>query len=146
MCIASSYQMIGKMPNITHVLTKALLALLFYFAPIAPLVHAVLALFVIDWMTGVWRSKKAGRILTSYRFRKSINKIAAYLLAIIAAHITDTNLLGDMLHLPEIVAAYIGFTELTSIYENLSDITGKQLLKDIASDITNRIKQKITKP
>nr|WP_321409349.1 phage holin family protein [uncultured Carboxylicivirga sp.] len=122
------------------------MALIFYFAPVAPLVHAVLALIAIDWLTGVWRSKKAHRILTSYRFRKSINKIAAYLIAIITAHIVDADLLGGVLHLPEIVAAYIGFTELTSIYENLSDITGKQLLKDIAIDITNHIKQKIIKP
>lgn len=134
------------MHHITPHIYKALAALLFYFAPVAPMIHAVLALCAIDWLTGVWRSKRARRDFTSYRLRKSVNKILAYILAIIAGFIMDKELLGNPQYVHSVVAAYIGFTELTSIYENLSDITGKKFLKNIAIDITNRVKEKFSKP
>lgn len=134
------------MHHITPILYRVFAALLFYFAPVAPMIHAVLALCAIDWATGVWRSKLAKRDFTSYRLRKSVNKILAYILAIIAAFIMDKELLSNVQYVPSIVAAYIGFTELTSIYENLSDITGKKFLKDIAMDISDRVKQKFIKP
>lgn len=131
------------MNNIVTTLIKIGASLLFYFAPVASIVYAVIALWAIDWITGVWRSRLAGRSFTSYRLRKSVNKISGYIIAIISAHILNQALLANALNLPSIVAAYIGITEVTSIYENLSDITGKKLLKDIATDISNHIKTKL---
>lgn len=128
--------------DVRTILFKLLGSFGLYFAPISTIVHAVLALLLIDWITGVWKSKLVKRRITSYRLRKSMNKTGGYLFAIITAHIVDYSLLDSSLHLASIASAYIGFTELTSIYENLSEITGKKFLKDLAVYISKQVKEK----
>lgn len=133
------------MENISHILLKAGGALLFYFYPISPLVHAILILFVIDWITGVWKSHLVKRRFTSYRLQKSVRKLSSYVIAIIVAHIFDDMVMHNSLHLANITAGYIGFTEIKSIYENLSQISGDDLLLNIAKDISTRVKEKFNK-
>ena len=112
---------------------KLLITGLAYFAPVQGIVHAVIALFVIDWITGVWKSCLVNkRRFTSYRLRKSVNKAVGYILAIVSGHILNESILGGSMNLPQIIAGYIGITELISILENLSDITGKDFLKEIS--------------
>ena len=128
--------------DIRTIVFKLCGSLLLYFAPIATILHAVLALLIIDWFTGVWKSHLVKRRITSYRLRKSLDKIAGYFVAILTAHIVNFSLLGGSFHLAEIVSAYIGLTELTSIYENLSEITGKKFIKELALIISKQVKQK----
>ena len=128
--------------DIKSILFKLGGSLLLYFSPIAPIIHAVLALILIDFITGYLKSRKVKRRLTSHRMQKTTHKTTGYLLAVISAHIVDYSFLGDWLHLPQIVAAFIALTELTSIYENISELTGTKFLNDIAKDITKRIKER----
>jgi phage-related holin len=125
------------------ILTKAMSLTLAYFAPIEGLLCAVIVLFAIDWLTGVYKSYHKKIKFTSYRLRKSIHKLTSYIIAIVAAHILNATILSGMFHLPQIVAAYIGITELTSIYENLAVITGKKLMRDIVLKIKESINKKI---
>lgn len=135
------------MENISHILLKAGGALLMYFAPVSPLIHAVLFLFIIDWVTGYWKSRVFKRYFCSYRLRKSVRKGLSYMAAIICAHVFDTNILGaESWHIATITAGYIGLTELTSIYENLSQISGEDTLLNIIKDINKRVKEKFSKP
>ena len=45
--------------------------------------------------------------------------------------VLEKTFLPDWIHVTSVVAGYIAFTELTSIYENMSEITGRKLMKDI---------------
>lgn len=128
--------------NIYNITSKILVLASSYFAPIQSIILAVLCLFMIDWITGVWKSYKCMRQFKSYRLRKSIDKLLAYMLAIIAAHILNESILSGVAHLPQIVAGYIGFTEITSIYENLAVITGKNFLLEILIQIKDAILKK----
>lgn len=118
-------------------LIKILGILVAYFAPVKEITIAVLVLFIIDWITGVWRSKILKRRFTSYRMRKSIYKLTAYLLAIYTCHIFDESLISFHLHLPQLMAGFIGATELLSILENLSGICGIDFLKVVEDKLKN---------
>ena len=43
--------------------------------------------------------------------------------------------------LTSIVAGYIAFTELTSIYENMSEITGRKLMLEIKNIVVRNLKE-----
>lgn len=132
----------SEMHNAITFTMKALGLALAYFAPVAPLIHAIMALWLIDWITGVWKSRLVKRRITSYRLRKTANKITGYIVAIIAAHILNHSILMGSLHLPQIITAYIGMTEFASIMENLSEITGKNILKEVIDKIWEVVKEK----
>lgn len=121
---------------------KAMGLAIAYFAPVAPLIHAIMALWLIDWITGVWKSRLVKRRITSYRLRKTANKITGYIIAILAAHILNHSILGGSLHLPQIITGYIGITEFSSIMENLSEITGKNVLKEVIDKVWDMMKDK----
>lgn len=131
--------------DIKVILTKLGASLLLYFSPISTLIHAVLALFFFDWLTGVWKSNVVKRKFASHRMRKTVSKLNAYLIAIITAHIVNDSLLGGNLHLPQIAAGYIGLTELRSIYENLAEITEEKAFKSIIKKIIEIVKSKYLK-
>lgn len=133
----------SEMQNALSLVAKAMSLTLVYFAPVAPLIHAVMALWLIDWVTGVWKSRLVKRRITSYRLRKTANKLTGYIVAIIAAHILNQSILGGQLHLPQIITGYIGITEFTSIMENLSEITGKNFLKEIVDKVWEMVKDKV---
>lgn len=120
-----------KIPPLEFLLGQTLTLTLAYFLPIKPLVHAVSFLFLMDWILGVWKSKKAHRRLTSYRFRKSIAKIATYFVAITSTFVLEKTFLPQWISMTHIVAGYIAFTELVSIYENMSAITERKLMHDL---------------
>jgi len=114
---------------------KAFLLTVAYFMPIREMVHAVVFLWLVDWILGVWKSLKANRKLTSYRFRKSITKITTYVLAIMSTFVLENTFLPDWSNLSNIVAGYVAFTELVSIYENMSEITGRKLMLELLTII-----------
>lgn len=113
-------------------------------APISELFIAVIILIIADWITGIWKSLKCKRRLTSFRLRMSISKLVTYLLAIYLAALFDNYLTPNIaLNLAGYVAAYIGLTELVSIYENISIITGKELMSDIGAAIKKSVTAKL---
>lgn len=120
-----------KIPPLEQLLGQAISLTLAFFLPIKPLIHAVLFLFFMDWIFGVWRSVKNRRKLTSYRFRKSVAKITTYIICIMSTWVMQNTFLPDWIPLAHLVAGYIAWTELVSIYENASDISGKSFIQDL---------------
>jgi hypothetical protein len=120
-----------KIPPLDQLLGQALSLTLAYFLPIRPLIYAVLFLFFMDWVLGVWRSVKNRRKLTSYRFRKSVSKITTYIICIMSTWVMQKTFLPDWVPIAHLAAGYIAWTELVSIYENASDISNKELIKNL---------------
>jgi len=113
-----------------------------YFAPTAPLIHAVLVMVTIDLITGIWAATTRAEIINSAGFRRTVRKMLGYTILIVAGHIVDVTLLNGSIHLPAIFAAYIGLTELQSVRENVACITGNDVLQDIWESIKEKIKAK----
>lgn len=134
-----------RLPPIQELGLQGIMLVLAYFMPIKGMVHAVIFLWAIDWILGVWKSLKAKRTLTSYRFRKSISKITTYVLAITSTYVLENTFLPEWIPICKVVAGYIAFTELVSIYENMSEITGKKLMLELLG-VVKRNLHSILKP
>lgn len=95
-----------------------------FLTPVWEILFAVGALLMTDLITGIWASIKEKKKVKSSRLRESVTKSASYLIAISAAYVTQTFLIHDALPIIHITSGLIGVTEILSIYENLSRISG----------------------
>lgn len=105
-----------------------LFSILSIFAPIEPVILTVLALVLADFVLGIIAAKKRGEALTSAGFRRTITKLVIFEITILAAFLTEKYLTGSIMPVQKIVSCFIGLTELTSITENLNEISGNSLL------------------
>jgi phage-related holin len=85
------------------------------------LVWGFLALFVLDLLSGIMKSKKLGIPISSRRLRDSVTKLGAYMV-LITALIIAGNFEPDFK--PVVMGAYyyFMFTELKSIFENAEEM------------------------
>ena len=104
-----------------------------FLSPIATVTAACGFLVMLDLFTGMWASWKRGQRITSDRFGKTLSKTIVYLLAILAAFVAETFVLGGVLPLVKVVSGLIASTELLSAYENLSSISGVDFAKRMTS-------------
>lgn len=111
-------------------LLKLLIALISYFEPISALLHIVIIFILIDFMTGVYASYKTKRQICSRRLRKTIEKFVFYSVAIMIGYMFQKHFAG-WTNLGQIIAGFIAMTELYSIYENITRITGTDILKKL---------------
>lgn len=116
---------------------KLLLACWVWFLPIWPALLALFGFCVIDFITGVMRSKKLGITFSSTRIRLSVNKLAVYFFLILTTHIFQkvfANPLG--LNVYKFLVFFFSTIEVVSIYENLSVVLGVDLVKAFKSSIS----------
>lgn len=91
---------------------------------------AVLLTYVLDWVTGIAASIKAGRPFSSSRMRESIPKMVAYFAAITMAVIATAALKSGDIPVPQEwaglvvtgVLTLIFAVEFTSVWENIFEI------------------------
>lgn len=106
-----------------------------FLAPIQVLLVNIYVLVVFDLVTGIWRSWKMEEPIVSSKLRRTISKLFAYSTAILVVGTLEAHFVPDFA-IMKIVAAYIGLTEVKSIFENLHDATGH----DIWQILLNKIK------
>ena len=104
-----------------------------FFAPIATVMVAILVLMLIDFIVGVIASRRRGEKFSSKRLGDSFIKLLLYLIGIIAAHLTTLYFIP--IPFVNIVAGLIGATEIVSIFENISNVTGTNFIKYIKDAI-----------
>lgn len=105
-------------------LLNATLAAVAVFAPIKAAVITVIALTLVDLITGVIAAKKRGEQLTSSGFKRTVLKIMVYEVATLCGFIAQKYLVLDVLPVCTLVTSLIGITELKSVLENLDSING----------------------
>lgn len=125
--------------SIKAVLLQLITIVLAYFSPVKGLIHGVAFLFVADWLLGISASLKSKRRLTSYRFRKSANKALGYLSLILTTFVAQEVFFPEWLNLTNVVAGYIAFVELISIFENTAHLTGKDFIADLIKILKNQV-------
>lgn len=136
--------------NFTHYLTnlfwqnawvKVLVAAAINFLePVYSKMLWVMVLMLIDLATGIRASAVEGKAFSSSRLRTGLEKCLCYMVALITAYILERYVGGfESNYLFNAVAAFIGVTEITSVYENLNRITGTNIFTKIAEMLKNKV-------
>lgn len=115
-------------------LKKLGLALFTLLTPIKTTLLAAFVFVLIDLITGLLAAKKQHIPITSSGLKSTLIKLFVYQIVIILAYLAETYLVKGM-SLTNIVTSYVGITELLSINENLTVITGSDLLSGLISKI-----------
>jgi toxin secretion/phage lysis holin len=85
------------------------------------LVWGFLSLFSLDFLTGIWKSKKNGIPISSRRLRDSVTKLGAYMV-LITALIIASKFENSFVPVVTVTYYYFIFTELKSIIENVEEL------------------------
>lgn len=117
---------------------KAAIAVLTVFAPAKDVMLAVLVLIIADLITGIWAASKRKEKITSAGLHRTLVKVVVYEAAIALGFIAQQYLLLDSVPVINIIGSYIGITQLTSAYENINEISGKELLKEIINKLKSK--------
>lgn len=102
-------------------------AVISIFAPIEAVLLTAFVMVIVDFITGIMAANHRKEPVTSSGFRRSVTKIFVYEIALMAAFLVQHYMSGDYVPVEKIVASFIGLTELTSIVENLNEISGGSL-------------------
>lgn len=119
-------------------LIKLGLSTLALFAPVQSIMLSAMALIVFDLMSGIWAARKRGDEIKSAGLQRTIVKLLVYEVAIAIGFIAQHYLMGDSLPVCNIIGSYVGLTELTSCYENINEVAGGELLKQILDKLGSK--------
>lgn len=92
-----------------------------------PLIICLSFLLLVDFLTGIRKAKALGEKIQSKGFRRTINKMNDYCLAIISSQVFTWMLDLDFT-LSYYVALFVCGIELKSIFENVSQTTGVNII------------------
>ena len=110
------------------------------FLNIVPALATVLILITADLAFALWACAKTGEKIESHKLRKTCTKTLSYLSLIILGLLIDVTI-ADNWHLATFIGGFCAMTELVSIVESLSRITGKDYLgklKDLLQNMLNK--------
>lgn len=109
---------------------KFLLLLWAWFAPAATAVLGVMLLIFIDTILGIKASQKKGIPFSSRRLSEVLTKCITYFLGIVATHLMQDLFINDLgFNIFKFCVFIFAAIELLSIYENVSIILGKDVVK-----------------
>ena len=129
---------------IKNLAIKIIFLIFAYLSPIQAIFFAVWFLLFVDLLTGIWKSVKTGKRLTSNRLRSTVEKTFFYSLSIVVLWVVDKTFFNCSIHLAEIIGGYIALTEVISIFENIAEITGHDFYLKIQELIKETITNKLT--
>lgn len=109
--------------------------------PVHDSLVAVAALVVADLVAGIAAAKKSGAKITSYGLRRTIVKILGYEMAVICSWIVERTFLPGI-PLVKAAAGFIAVTELKSVLENLTKVTGLDVWANVRSLLQGPPKEK----
>lgn len=109
-------------------------------APIKPVLLTAFALVLGDMVLGIAVSLKNKVPVTASGIRVTIVKLIAYEVCIVAGFIVEQNLTGTAIPFVKILGSMIGLAEFKSIVENASVLSGVQLTKAIAQQLSGAVK------
>jgi hypothetical protein len=124
-----------------------LLPVITFFTPVAGILSLLVALIIVDTITGVWRSKKLGVPVTSKGLSAFISKVFLYCSSVLLIYSVDYLLLNELmlmffsvdLLITKVISMIFAFVELISINENWKEVKGFDLWER-ARDLTKRAK------
>ena len=118
-------------PTLVKLAAAAPASVLAFLAPLQTLGYALGFFVLVDLVTGVWASKRAGEAITSDRLGASVRKSLVYLIAVVVAHVAEVYVIPEVPVL-KVVSGIVASTELLSVYENLTRISGVDFKRRLA--------------
>ena len=115
----------------TSFFNKFMIVFISYFTPISGMVHVMLIFLVIDTISGIWASLKSGEKLESGKLRRTVYKFLWYTIAVMASRMMEKTFHMSWSNLAGIIAGFICFVELKSIFENITKITNEPIFMRI---------------
>jgi len=118
-----------------------------FLTPITSYLIAVFVLVCCDQLSGTWAAIKRGETLSSSAMWRTVEKIVFYLMAILLSEMMRKIFfpgIGEAVAaLPAtfIVASFISFREFWSVLENISDITGIDIVGALSDKIRPLMKK-----
>lgn len=120
-----------------------LASVLAYFSPISTIIGVIFLFVILDLVTGIWAAKKRKEKIRSHTMRNSVTKLLCYLITIILSFLLQKEIITfDWFAAVNISGALISLSEFKSIIENLQDITGSTVFKQIFKSISDIFKKK----
>lgn len=104
------------------------------FAPIHATLGIVLLLISIDFITGIIAAKRRGEPLTSTGIKRTVLKIFIFEIALMLGFIAEKFIPGS-LPFTNLVGGFISLTEMTSIVENMNELSGNSLLQALVNKL-----------
>lgn len=105
----------------------AVLAAIAFFAPIGELVAGTAFLVAVDAVTGLLAARKARKKITSFRFARSLSKLAVYWTVIMLGHVIHV-IFAPKFVLLGLISTFIAAAEGLSILENLNKLSHNTLI------------------
>lgn len=99
-------------------------------SPIVPTLCFVGMISMIDFFTGIIGAKAKGHEIKSSKMIRKFYAVIAYFLGILIAYVLE-NYFGDVVPMVKAVVAIIAVTEIQSVRENITAITGVDILKPL---------------
>ncbi|MFW6272162.1 MAG: phage holin family protein [bacterium] len=116
--------LVYKLENIFRHAIEFICYILLIFEEVSVATNVMLILIVIDQITGVWSALKNKKFKWVV-FNQFYAKIILYLLAVISLFLYESYLLGIINnYFTKALITIIGFQELKSAYNNISEILG----------------------
>ena len=112
----------------------------YWILPVAGFMAVCAVLVASDWITGVTAASMRREKITSRGLFQTIRKIVFYCLAIVLVVVVEQKFFHTD-WIVFIVAAYIAILELYSNLENISSITGTNILKVVRMAINAHLKK-----
>ena len=111
-----------------------------YLSPIQPVLIGVGVLITIDLVFGIMAARKEGQKISSRKLSQTLIKLFVYHLLIISGHIIEKTLI-PFLPMVQIILMFLGITEMISLGENFSRITGMNFIGFIKKILNNKLKE-----
>ncbi len=130
-------------PTVAKVLFSVLFVVFSFFFDVAHInsLGALFVLVLMDFVSGITASKKAGDPIRSAKIRHTALKITAYFGAIAGAHLAESGVFSYIAVIDETVIAFFLITELVSLMENVGRM-GFETPKKVLNQLTD-IKSKL---
>lgn len=114
-----------------------------YFAPIWAIGMVIIIFVVVDFLTGIWAAKTLKEKVVSSKMRNSVYKLIAYCATICLTFLIQEEIISfTWFLLTNVAAGLIVLTEMKSILENFSKITGNNIFNIIFEKINSLLKKK----
>jgi hypothetical protein len=100
------------------------------FSPIVTTLFFVGVISMIDFFSGIAGAKVKGEKIQSQKMIRKFYVVFGYFCGILVAHILEAYF-GDVVPMTKAVVAIIAITEIQSVRENITAITGVDILKPL---------------
>ena len=108
----------------------ALAAVLTYLTPLQSTLFLIVAISLIDFISGIMSAKTKNEVITSNKMIRKFYAVLSYFLAILISHVIG-GYYGDADFMVKAVVAIIAVSELQSVRENIKGVTNLDILKPL---------------